>query len=607
MDIVDELNDGRAPYVFVIHGQLCHRISPFEARAGYAPSYCQLYFFDGREALNQRMNRNTDLRRDTMELLQRTLQWHHQYAPAFRHAYEIMRDYALAGRSEIQLSLHCLTSNDRRRYNLSTTDEVAVILPNSNDWDKHEDHRDILLRYRDGGLLHISEAHPAYACLHYVLLFPRGEHGWHRNLFLHIPDSEFDAEPDMQSTQPRSRRRRGRRHRTTGDEDNDETNNWQTSQRQRRERLTLTRYLAFRLFPRSNEFSTILRGGRLFQQYIVDLWAQADQQRLNYIRTHQADIRACLYSGLVDAVGTGGDVDLHSVGQKVILPSSYIGGARHMHQVYQDSMAIARYFHKVDLFITMTCNPKWPEITRELLPGQQPNDRPDLVARVFKMKKQAFLDDIFKHGIFGRAVARVWTIEFQKRGLPHMHRLVWLEDDYKLRTPEDVDTCIRSYWPDPNSEPQLFEAVKEFMVHVCNEKRCLGENGICTKAFPHRFQDFTTMDHDGYPHYYCPNDGRRYEKDGQFYGNEHIVPYNPYLMVKYRCHINVECAFSVGSVKYIHKYIFKGHDRATMEIHARDDEVSRFLDGRYIGPPEAVWRTLHLSFTRRFQILYACR
>jgi hypothetical protein len=86
-------------------------------------------------------------------------------------------------------------------------------------------------------------------------------------------------------------------------------------------------------------------------------------------------------------------------------------------------MAIARYYRTVDLFITCTTNPDWPEITRELLPGQQPADRPDLVARVFQLKKKVIIDDIYKNGIFGRVVAYVYTIGFQKRGLPHIHLL----------------------------------------------------------------------------------------------------------------------------------------------------------------------------------------
>ncbi|GFV33801.1 ATP-dependent DNA helicase [Trichonephila clavipes] len=36
----------------------------------------------------------------------------------------------------------------------------------------------------------------------------------------------------------------------------------------------------------------------------------------------------------------------------------------------------------------MTCNPAWPEITRELIPGQNSTDGHDLAVRVFKVKVQ---------------------------------------------------------------------------------------------------------------------------------------------------------------------------------------------------------------------------
>ncbi len=48
-------------------------------------------------------------------------------------------------------------------------------------------------------------------------------------------------------------------------------------------------------------------------------------------------------------------------------------------------------------------------------------DQPDIVAKVFQLKKEALLEEIKKGGIFGKVRAMVHTIEFQKRGLPHMH------------------------------------------------------------------------------------------------------------------------------------------------------------------------------------------
>jgi hypothetical protein len=69
------------------------------------------------------------------------------------------------------------------------------------------------------------------------------------------------------------------------------------------------------------------------------------------------------------------------------------------------------------------------------------------------MKKKVIIEEIYKKGILGKAVAYVYTIEFQKRGLPHAHILVFLEDGDKILTPADIDTAIRAYWPDPEQNP----------------------------------------------------------------------------------------------------------------------------------------------------------
>jgi hypothetical protein len=68
-----------------------------------------------------------------------------------------------------------------------------------------------------------------------------------------------------------------------------------------------------------------------------------------------------------------------------------------------------------------------------------------------------------------------------------------------------------------------------------------------------------------------------------------VVCYSPYLIWKYRCHINVESIASVKAVKYIYKYVYKGHDRATMQFGRCTDEVQLYLDARYISSCEAIW------------------
>jgi len=93
---------------------------------------------------------------------------------------------------------------------------------------------------------------------------------------------------------------------------------------------------------------------RLFQQFIVDLWASGDQHKLHWLRNQQV-IRAELYSGITDWIRAA-DGDLAELGRKVILPSSYVGGRRFISQCYQDSMAIVRKLGPPTFFITVTAN-----------------------------------------------------------------------------------------------------------------------------------------------------------------------------------------------------------------------------------------------------------
>jgi len=87
------------------------------------------------------------------------------------------------------------------------------------------------------------------------------------------------------------------------------------------------------------------------------------------------------------------------IGQLVILPSSFNGGPRYLHEKIQDAMTYVKNYGKPDLFITVTCNPNWEEIKTNLYPNAQPQDRYDIVNRVFHLKIQKLLILINKANI----------------------------------------------------------------------------------------------------------------------------------------------------------------------------------------------------------------
>jgi len=405
----------------------------------------------------------------------------------------------------VAIRLHAERNQDLRRYNLPTAnDEVAAIIPGDGS-EERSDHRDIILRLRGGGLQRISHLHPSYSSLHYVLLFPHGEDGWHPA----IPAQVIPG------------------------------------RRQRSQNVTQRCYYAHRLHSRPGEQPLLLRGGNLFQQFVVDAWASVEQSTLNWIKHHQKELQADVYSGLRDAVlgDRDNNFNLAEHGQRIILPSSFVGSERFMTQLFQDAMAIVRTFGKPDIFLTMTCNPKWPEIQDQLLwevhppPGanyqrrrQAASDRPDIVARVFEQKKNACLKEI-QDGKFGRVVAIFYTIEFQKRGLPHMHSLIFLHPDDKIHDENQVDNIVSAQLPDPNQDPLLFATVTNCMLHgPCGADKpnapCMVD-GKCSKHYPKQFNENTIYGGNGYPQYARPNNGRTVEKNGFPYDNRHVIPYHP--------------------------------------------------------------------------------
>ena len=154
-------------------------------------------------------------------------------------------------------------------------------------------------------------------------------------------------------------------------------------------------------------------------------------------------------------------------------------------------MAIIKKYGKPDLFTTFICNPKWRKITENLYPGQTANDRPDLVIRVFKLKLNNLLNDIFKHGVLGKVVTHVQVIEFQKCDLPHVHILLHFANDDKLETAHDINNLISAEIPDPIVNRDLYDVVKTCMIHgpcgILNPNSPCMKDGVCSKNYPNEF------------------------------------------------------------------------------------------------------------------------
>ncbi|KYM98545.1 ATP-dependent DNA helicase PIF1 [Cyphomyrmex costatus] len=546
------------PYCFKIQGQIYYQVNTaLYAAENENPTYGQLFIVDSNEAINYRLQQTSNL---DLEIIHNFEYMMRKYN-IFTQSYQMMGEELENQRRketesnnlfpELQLIFTLKPGMDRRRYNIQRTNEVAAIFSTTADGDIPESY--VIIRNKNTKILQkVSSMDPNVEPWVYPLFFPYGTQGWHRNL-IKINSNK---------------------------------------------RITREQYIKYRIAIR-NEFNVFILGRRLFQQWLVDNYVKIEKDRINFCKTHQKELRCETYQGLKDYMQTVANNLNGRIGKMIILPSTFIGSPRNMLQNYQDAMAIVTKYGKPDLFITMTCNPQWREIQENLLFGQQASDRPDICARVFNIEKDYLIDIITKQKFFGEVAAFVYVIEFQKRGLPHIHLLITLKQNFKITTPQVINKYISAEIPDSSENKILHTIVLKHMIHGPCGDWCLID-GKCSKHFPKPFFDETKLDDNSYPSYRRRNNGKTFERPGGYIiNNRYVVPYCPILSMIFNCHINVEIVSSIKSVKYLYKYIYKGHDVAAITIEPvteniviDHDEIHNYIETRYVGPVEATWRIL---------------
>ena len=97
---------------------------------------------------------------------------------------------------------------------------------------------------------------------------------------------------------------------------------------------------------------------------------------------------------------------------RIVLSKDFPRSDRDVHSRFMDTMALVTRYGKLDFFVTMTCDPYWDEIVEQLLPDQMPQDRPDIVAKVYRAKLRDFQDFLLKKHHLGRVAAWAHVIPF---------------------------------------------------------------------------------------------------------------------------------------------------------------------------------------------------
>jgi len=303
------------------------------------------------------------------------------------------------------------------------------------------------------------------------------------------------------------------------------------------------------------------------------------------------------------AVGAGGVLDDRESccnSSPSFLSDSYTGSPRHLKKCAMNALTLCSEYDGPHLFITATCNPKWPEIVERLCPGQTAFDRPDITCPVFRERLHALLANIRNGKYFGqnntKPVYIMYVIEYQHRGLPHAHIVLRLgnmpNNESDAENIKWIDTHIQACYPqevETDDDEDYEDKINQHMKHKCAEAKngCLDKNGYCKRGYTSMIVRETTFDERGYPVY-----GKKTKDDFR------VVPHNREVLVDWDGHINVEFCGRTFVVLYLYKYLFKGVSKVavTLENSAEKngdvdpkDEIKIHQRGRMLCAMRAMW------------------
>ncbi|KAL8161821.1 LOW QUALITY PROTEIN: hypothetical protein V2J09_013310 [Rumex salicifolius] len=173
-----------------------------------------------------------------------------------------------------------------------------------------------------------------------------------------------------------------------------------------------------------------------------------------------------------------------------------------------------------------------------------------------------------KNNIFGPVAARVQVVEFQKHGLPHTHILLILKVKHKILNPDAFDRYVCAELPSTEN-PYLRALVMKHMIHGPLWK---SKSRLCL----HERRKSSMYPQNQIPKTLC----RVYYMRGATLDNRWVIPYNAFLHATFDCHINFEIFSTTEAVKYLYKYVYKGHDRVSFNIsqndHYKEDEITSY-------------------------------
>lgn len=366
-------------------------------------------------------------------------------------------------------------------------------------------------------------------------------------------------------------------------------------------RITQWNCYSYRFHIRFNQFDAIHHIIRLFQEFIVDVYVQIEQKWLQFIHFNQKKLCVDLYQSFTDMIIH--DANFNNIDSFKILSFTFVDNFRQMWQLYHNVIIIIHSYDKSNLFIIITYNFQWIELFSTTFSDQTAQDRFELIVRLFKLKLNVLLYEFIDLHVFNNVVVYVYTIEFQKRNLSHVHILLIFEQKRKFWMSDIIDHMICAEISDKNVYFELYEIIVSYILHESCEK--FKSTSFCminekyNKKYLKTYIDQILINEDEYSLYWWQNDDIIVFKNKYEFNNHDIISYNKYFFVRYNCHINVKIITFISTIKYFYKYVYKDHDRTFISIERNEneiiDEFKKYLNAHYMSSLKICWKIFRFS------------
>ena len=231
----NSINHRSSPYIFKISGQVYHLMGSLLPVDNESPKFAQLYVYDTYNETKNRLRAvncdrtNEKLDSTIVENLIKMFDESNELVKLFRTARDKFENDGLIN---FKMMLLGRQPNDGKQYDQPTSDEIGGLIVG--DIGLSDSNRDIIIDCKSEGLRRVTKLNPKFMALQYPILFPYGEDGYR-------PDLKWNENYNGPKI--------------------------------KRQRIPMRAYIAYQIQERDPYLTTLLKGGRLFQQYLVDSYA----------------------------------------------------------------------------------------------------------------------------------------------------------------------------------------------------------------------------------------------------------------------------------------------------------------------------------------------